>query len=104
MKTIIGNHRKQFRVVMRLVLILASVAFIWPVSAKPEWDHSKPEDGLFLIDFDKSGHATAVHVIKTTGDAKLDATTIGRLKRWTCKPGKYEHIYVPVIPASHNGH
>ena len=83
---------------LQLVLIGAGIALMPRVIASPEWDRSKPREGLFLLDFDSSGHVTAVHIVKSTGKAKLDAATIGKLKRWTCKPGKYEHIYVPVHP------
>ena len=95
------NH---VRVVILLVLVLASSSFTLRVTASPEWDHSKPGDGLFVIDFDPSGHATAVHVVKSTGSAKFDATTIARLKRWTVKPGAFKHITVPVTYTSQTGH
>ena len=54
----------QVRVVIQLVLVLTSSGFMPRITASPEWDHSKPGDGLFLIDFDSNGHVTAVHVIK----------------------------------------
>jgi TonB family protein len=78
--------------------MVVGIALMPRTVASPEWDHSKAGDGLFLLDFDSSGHVTAVHIVKSTGKAKLDAATIAKLKRWTCRPGKYEHIYVPVHP------
>ena len=95
---------KQVRVVIQLVLVLAGSGFMPRLIASPEWDHSKPADGLFVIDFDSSGHVTAVHIIKSTGNAKLDATTIGKLKQWTCKPGVYKHVRVPVTYTAQGGH
>ena len=105
METDIRKHCRQVMVVLQLVLLLVSSAFPSPASASPEWDHSKPQDGLFLIDFDEvSGQVTAIHIVKSTGSAKLDASTIGKLKRWKCKPGVYKHVYVPVTITSEHQH
>src|SRR4030095_13364332 len=57
MKTGVHEYWKHATVGILLVMALASSALIPQVSASPEWDHSKPGDGLFLIDFDyASGH------------------------------------------------
>lgn len=98
MKLNIRKHWSRVTIAIQIVIVLSSIGLMPRATALPEWDHSKPNDGLFLIDFDSSGRATAVHVVKSTGDPHLDATTIGKLKRWTCKPGKYKHVYVPVHP------
>ena len=98
------KRRNQIRVVIQLALVLAGSGFVPRITASPEWDHSKPGDGLFLIDFNSSGHATAVHIVKSTGNAKLDATTVGKLKRWTCQPGVYKQVYVPFAQTRQSGH
>ncbi len=53
--------------------------------------------GLFLVDFDfESGAATAVHVLKSTGNAALDATSIRKFLGWRCKPRTYRQVKVPL--------
>jgi len=50
-----------------------------------------------LLDIDyASGKVTAVHIVKSTGSAKLDATTIRSFMRWRCRPYTYHHIRVPI--------
>jgi hypothetical protein len=53
--------------------------------------------GLFLLDFNyETGRVTDVHVLQSTGSAKLDAASIRAFKLWRCKPRTYTHIKVPM--------
>ena len=53
--------------------------------------------GLFLLDFDyETGRVTDVHVLESTGSAKLDDASIRTFKRWRCKPHTYKHVKVPI--------
>ena len=53
--------------------------------------------GLFLIDFDyETGRVTDVHVLQSTGNPTLDATSIRTFKKWKAKPHTYRHVKVPI--------
>jgi TonB family protein len=53
--------------------------------------------GLFMLDFDyETGRVTDVHVLESTGNATLDATTIRTFKGWRCKAHTYRHVKVPI--------
>lgn len=50
-----------------------------------------------LIDFDYgSGKVTAVHIVKSTGVAKLDKSMVQEFMRWRCRPHTYTRVKVPV--------
>jgi len=58
---------------------------------------AKAGKGLFLVDFDyETGRVTDVHVLQSTGNATLDATSIRTFKKWKAKPRTYRHVKVPI--------
>jgi TonB family protein len=53
--------------------------------------------GKFLIQFDaKTGHATKIETIRSTGYAVLDEAAIGALRRWIVKPHSCDVMEVPI--------
>ncbi|MBA3834162.1 MAG: TonB family protein [Chthoniobacterales bacterium] len=92
---------KNARLIVVAVLVLASAsasgAPTQPVSPSPRGGPSKTGHGLFLLDIDyPTGRITDVHILKSTGNPKLDATTIAKLRHWSCKPRTYTHVKIPI--------
>lgn len=52
--------------------------------------------GKFLLKFDSYGSVTDVTVARSTGSEILDQISISSLRRWRCRPGIYEQVYVPI--------
>ena len=53
--------------------------------------------GVFDIWFDlKTGLATQVKILRSTGNPLLNEAAIKGLSRWRAKPGKLSHMQVPV--------
>ena len=52
--------------------------------------------GRFLLSFDSGGNVTDVSVVKSTGSAILDQTSMNTFRRWRCKAGVYSKVYVPI--------
>lgn len=58
---------------------------------------AKTDKGLFLLDFDyETGRVMDVHVLQSTGNPTLDATSIRAFKKWKAKPRTYRHVKVPI--------
>lgn len=69
--------------------------------ASPQPIRSATGKGLFLLDVDyETGRITAVHVLESTGNAKIDAASIAKFKKWKAKPHTYRHIKVPLTYTS----
>jgi TonB family protein len=79
-------------------LLLVGCAPTQPSMASIKAGGNGTGHGLFIIDFDyKTGQAVAVHVVRSTGSAKLDATTMATLKKWRVKqPGTVTRVKVPI--------
>ena len=53
--------------------------------------------GVFRLILDlKTGAVTRVTIVKSTGFATLDRSTIAAFRRWRWKPGKWKEIEMPV--------
>ena len=53
--------------------------------------------GKFVIRFDaKTGHATEVETVRSTGYTVLDEAAIGALRRWMVKPHSIDVVAVPI--------
>jgi TonB family protein len=53
--------------------------------------------GTALLDVDyDSGRVTAVHLLESTGNPKLDASIIRSLSKWRMKAHRVTHVKVPV--------
>ncbi len=80
-----------------LFLALGGCAPTQPSAVSTLAGHTKTGSGLFLLDFNfASGQATGVHILKSTGSAKLDATSIKTFMKWRAKPRTYTHVKVPL--------
>src|SRR5712691_2020124 len=88
------------RVSVRLVLCLLAVGLgACPQPQRPPTIMGYPASGTAeaMLDIDyESGRVTAVHMLKSTGNANFDAQTIRRLSQWRVRPRKYRHIRVPI--------
>jgi outer membrane biosynthesis protein TonB len=52
---------------------------------------------VFELKFDyETGHLREVHVVKSTGEPRLDAYAIGAMKVWQAKPRSIHNLLVPV--------
>ncbi len=52
--------------------------------------------GKFLLHFDRNGYVTEVGLVQSTGSAILDQLASNTFRRWRCRPGVYEQVYVPI--------
>jgi TonB family protein len=53
--------------------------------------------GIFRMTLDlKTGAVTRVTMVKSTGFATLDRSTIGAFRRWRWQPGKWKEIEMPI--------
>lgn len=91
---------KHLKRVLQVISALLFLAFYGPAAAKAPKPSPSPQrtvtgSGLFLVDFDDFGNVTKVHVLKSTGDATLDATTIKTFYRWHGKRG-VKRVKVPL--------
>ena len=78
-----------------IVVIFGGCAPTQSTAASTPPGRSKTGSGLFLLDFAANGQVAAVHILKSTGSAKLDDTTIKTFKKWRAKPG-VKQVKVPV--------
>jgi hypothetical protein len=96
--------RDFYKARIRTMLFAVSFAFAVAVcAASPHPDATttptlaKTGKGLFLLDFDyETGRVTDVHVLQSTGNPTLDATSIRTFKKWKAKPHTYRHVKVPI--------
>jgi TonB family protein len=84
----------------RLFCLLACIGIagcVQPQRMPPAMGYPASGTAEALLDVDyESGRITAVHILKSTGNAKLDAATIRRLSQWRTRPRTYKHIKVPI--------
>ncbi len=92
---------KEASLVALAVIVLVSASAISaptpPTSPAPRASHSTTGHGLFLLDIDyPTGRVTKVHILESTGDPKLDATTVAEFSHWSCKPRTYHQVKIPL--------
>ena len=65
-----------------------------------EWKpsgHPLIDDGIFDLRFDyESGRLREIHVVKSTGNSKLDGRAIRAFKVWKAKPRSIDTLRVPI--------
>jgi TonB family protein len=70
-----------------------------PAPAFPSEVRSRPGaswSGRFRLSFDSMGNVTAVQVVQSTGDERLDRAAISTLRQWKSAPGREWVATVPV--------
>src|SRR4051794_24529243 len=79
----------------RRTLIVAA-AVTWVSAALALATSTRTFSGTALLDVDyDSGRVTAVHLVQSTGDPKMDAAMISSLSKWSMKPHRVRHVKVP---------
>jgi hypothetical protein len=92
---LIPMQKALFAVIFALVAVVCTAAPQPNATSTPT--AAKTGKGLFLLDFDyETGRVTDVHVLQSTGNPKLDATTIRTFRKWKAKPRTYRHVKVPI--------
>jgi TonB family protein len=111
MMMIAGNDRMRSKLLQRIGRFLLCLSMLVAFTssghsgASPQPARPATGKGFFLLDVDfETGRITDVHVLKSTGSAKIDATSIAKFKKWRAKPRTCRHIKVPFTYTSESGH
>jgi TonB family protein len=95
-----GHYMSRIRKAV-FAVIFAFAAAVCAAAPQPDATATptpaKTGKGVFLLDLDyETGRVTDVHVLQSTGNPTLDATSIRTFKKWKAKPRTYRHVKVPI--------